>query len=87
MNLKEDINELLENQDDFYLDSKRNNNILDMEMDISLNEKNEEKEFEPKKKKMFAGKSKDTKEKVDDFEDIQNAKIKILNPSSFDHFK
>ena len=37
MNLKEEMHEFIENQEDFYLNSKQNH--LDMEMDISLNDK------------------------------------------------
>ena len=49
MNLKEEMNEFIENQEDFYLNSKQNHNMLDMEMDISLNDKKNEQH-----KKLFS---------------------------------
>lgn len=69
MNLKDEINDF-ENQEDFYLNSKQNNNLLEMEMDISL--VGEKKNDQPKK--MFSKNSDNT--------NMQNQK----KSTKFEHF-
>jgi len=75
MNLKEEMNDFIENQEDFYLNSKQNDNLLEMEMDIYINDKEDKKEV----KKMFSKSSESNNGKLDgDYDNIKKNKNKKL---------